>query len=133
MKTIIVATRKLHIHLNLFAVLVCLTYLTGCAMRGYEVVAEQQHATIARGEVLRLVALCPEGKHVIGGGGHVQWMPVGSAANYTLKSSSTANVTPNTVGPRRATGWSMVWTNATDIEHPQVVTFTIEAICAYTD
>jgi len=132
MKTIKSAAKKILIHWNLFAVLVFLAFLTGCEITGYEVVAEQQAAAIAPGEALRLEVLCPEGKHVIGGGGHAQWTPVGSAANYTLKSSSVARLTPLGDPPRRATGWAAVWTNATDLKHPQVVAFTVEAICAKT-
>lgn len=117
---------------NLFAAFLIVVFQTGCAISGYEIIAEQQHAALKPGEVLRLEVLCPEGKHVIGGGGHAQWTPVGSAANYTLKSSSVAKLSPAEDAPRTATGWAAVWTNATDLEHPQVVTFTVEAICANT-
>ena len=132
MKTIISLARKILIYWKLFAVLGVVAFQTGCAISGYEIVAKQQHAAIAPGEALRLEVLCPGTKHVIGGGGHAQWTPVGSAANYTLKSSSVANPTPAEDAPRRAKGWAAVWTNATNLKHPQVVTFTVEAICADT-
>jgi len=117
---------------NLLVLLVLSLFLVGCVIRGYEVVAAQQHAAILPGEALRLEVLCPEGKHAIGGGGRAQSTPIGSSANYTLKTSEAANLTPGG-SPRTATGWSAIWTNSTDLAHPQVVTFTVQAVCAYTD
>ena len=134
MKCLLSGSHKNHF-LSSYRLLVALAlslFLTSCAMSGYEIVAAQQHATIPPGEVLRLEVLCPEGKHSIGGGGHAQSIPIGSAANYTLKSTEPANLTPGG-SPRTATGWSAVWTNSTDLAHPQVVTFTVYAVCADTD
>jgi hypothetical protein len=114
------------------AVLALAALQAGCAIGGYEIVARQQSAALAPGEALRVEVLCPEGKHVIGGGGDAQWTPPGSAVNYTLKSSGVAGLTPAEQAPRTATGWAAVFTNATELTHPQVVTFTVEAICART-
>ncbi len=114
--------------LRLLAALAVAVVQSGCAIAGYEIVAQQQIAAIPPGQALRVEVLCPGGKNVIGGGGHAQWTPPGSAANYTLKSSSVAKLTPE--APRTATGWAAVWTNDTTVDHPQVVTFTVEAICA---
>jgi hypothetical protein len=116
-----------------FVVALVLSLLsTGCGLRNYEIVVAQQHAAISPGEVLRLEVLCPGGKHAIGGGGRVQSTPVGTSANYTLKTTEPAKLTPGG-STRTATGWSAIWTNSTDLDHPQVVTFTVHAVCARTD
>lgn len=91
-------------------------------LRGYQVAAVQQHAAIKPGEILFLECPCPKGKIIIGGGANAQVLPPGSAANYTLKSSTLINIP----GDQK---WMAVWTNATAEDHPQVVTFTVIAIC----
>ena len=91
-------------------------------LRGYEVVAVQKHAAIKPGRILFLECPCPKGKIIIGGGANAQDLPPGSAANYTLKSSMLINIP----GKQK---WGAVWTNATPVAHPQVVTFTVVAIC----
>ena len=63
------------------------------------------------------------GTRFLGGGAECQALPPGSAANYTLKSSF-----PVTDGNARK--WMAVWTNATNVNHPQVVQFTTCLICA---
>lgn len=92
------------------------------SFHGRIVVATQQSAILAPGEELFLECPCPAGKVLIGGGANVQSLPIGSAANCTLKSSWPINVPGNE-------RWGAVWTNATTFSHPQVVTFTVFAIC----
>jgi hypothetical protein len=96
------------------------------SLKGYEIVAVQKIAAIPPGEILFLECECPRGKSLLGGGAHVQDLPPGSAANYTLKSSF-----PITIPSQQK--WAAVWTNATEVAHPQVVTFTVWAICAHID
>lgn len=91
-------------------------------LRGYEVVAVQKNAAVNPGEIVVVVCPCPKGKIIIGGGANVQTLPPGSAANYTLKSSTIVNIP----GDQK---WEAVWTNATQETNPQVVTFTVVAIC----
>ena len=91
-------------------------------LRGYEVVAMQKSAAIKPGDVLVVDCPCPKGKIIIGGGADAQVLPIGSAANYTLKSSTILNI-PNDLK------WEAIWTNATDETNAQVVSFTVFAIC----
>ena len=92
-------------------------------LKGYEIALVQKTAAIKPGEILFLECPCPEGKVLIGGGADTQDLPPGSAANYTLKSSWPINV------PGEQQRWGAMWTNATPETHPQVVFFTVYAIC----
>lgn len=91
-------------------------------LRGYEVIAIQKNAAVNPGEIVVVGCPCPKGKIIIGGGADAQSLPPGSAANYTLKSSTIVNIP----GDQK---WEAVWTNATQETNPQVVTFTVFAIC----
>ena len=91
-------------------------------LRGYEVVAVKKDAAIAPGEIVVVECPCPKGKIIIGGGADAQSLPPGSAANYTLKSSTILNIP----GDQK---WEAVWTNTTTDTNPQVVTFIVFAIC----
>jgi hypothetical protein len=91
-------------------------------LRGYEVVAVQKNAAVNPGEVVVVDCPCPQGKIIIGGGADAQVLPPGSAANYTLKSSTILNIP----GDQK---WEAVWTNSTQETNPQVVTFMVFAIC----
>jgi hypothetical protein len=90
-------------------------------LRGYEIVAVQKDATIKPGEILFVECPVPAGKILIGGGANVQDLP-GSPALYTLTSSFPINIPGNQK-------WGAVWTNPTETNNPQVVAFTVTAIC----
>ncbi|MFN3862835.1 MAG: hypothetical protein ACK4RT_01005 [Erythrobacter sp.] len=88
----------------------------------YEHVAEVKAATIKPGGVFDLLVEIPQKAKLIGGGGHCQDLPVGSAGNYVLKSSYPIFRSDG------VSGWHCVWTNTSDVFPPQVVQFTVWAI-----
>ncbi len=92
-------------------------------LKGYEVAVAGKSAALKPGEELFVECPCPDGKVLIGGGAEVQWLPPGNAANYTLKSSHPISI------PGERQRWGAVWTNATSETHPQVLVFTVYAIC----
>ena len=93
------------------------------AIPGYKVLVKTVSAKINPDEILVVEVPCPRNKVILGGGAECQALPPGSAANYTLRSSF-----PVTDGNARK--WMAVWTNATNVNHPQVVQFTTCLICA---
>lgn len=91
-------------------------------LRGYEVVTVLKNAVVNPGEIVAGTALVRRGKSSSVEGPRPKHCPQGSAANYTLKSSTILNIP----GDQK---WEAVWTNATQETNPQVVTFLVFAIC----
>lgn len=95
--------------------------LSGTAEFAVKYLAATETGTIEPGAVLGMELLIPEGCELISGGAHCQDVSIGSATNYTLKSSY-----PLFRDDGRK-GWFAVFTNTYPDMHPQVIQFSIYA------